>query len=353
MTSSIYVTFDFINQNTGAGQVCWHEVEALRRVSDVQQVITRQDIAPKLDRFYGFNPFLYDYFASQMIVPDTVDLAHFSCSPTMSMLSRLRPEKYVINVVAHDLKTSIEEHERVTGQKYPFFHNTDKFLHDSLLAHVKDADVVFTPSEGSAKWIRENLSPETIEVIPHGLDYPEEPASSPDDFHIAYIGAWGPDKGVIYLLRAWSQLNYSDSTLFFFGLGSKRMKPALESIATGGLYHLAGAFDKLSDIMPRYSVYVHTSVTEGFGMTVTECMSYGKPVVVTEGTGCSYLVEDGRDGLVIPIRNPQAIADAIQYFKDNPSEIERMGKNARETAEKLSWDKIERRYEEVYIRTSE
>lgn len=353
MTTSIYVTFDHINQITGAGQVCYHEVGALRGVTDLKQVITRQDIAPKIDRFYGFNPFLYDYFASQMIQPDTVDLAHFSCSPTMSMLSRLRPSKYVVNVVAHDLRTSIEEHERVYGQKYPFFHNTDKFLHDSLLRHAKDADVVFTPSEGSAKWIRENIAPEHIEVIPHGLDYPDQPSASPGDFHIGYIGAWGPDKGVVYLIKAWSLLNYSDSVLYFFGLGSRERRAALESVATGGKYHLAGRFDKLSDITPLISVYVHASVTEGFGMTVTESMAHGKPVVVTEGTGCSYLVEDGRDGLVVPIRDPQAIADAIQYFRDNPSEILRMGKNARETAKELRWENIERKYREVYIRTSE
>lgn len=353
MTTSIYVTFDQINQHTGAGQVCSHEVDALGRVTDLKQVLTRDSIAPKVDKYYGFQPFLYDYFASQMIEPETIDFAHFSCSPATAMLNKLRPKKYAVNIVAHDLKLSIDEHEKVTGQKYPYVHNTDHFLRHKLTQHAIGADVVFTPSEGSAKWIQENLTSGNVEVIPHGLTVPDKPVEFPEDFHIAYIGALGPDKGVLYLVQAWSQLAYPDSNLFFFGGASTQMEPYLKSIATAGNYRLGGRFNYLSEIMDKFSVYVHPSVTEGFGMTVTEAMSYGRPVVVTEGTGSSYLVKSGHDGLVVRIRDPQAIADAIQYFKDNPSEIERMGENARETAKELSWDKIERRYEDIYIQTSE
>jgi len=356
MASSVYVTFDDINQHTGAGKVCHHEVNALREVTDLKQVISKKEVSQKIYRFYGFNPFLFDYFASDLLRHRDVDFAHLSCSPGMSILNKLRPKKYCVNVVAHDLKTSIDEHERMYGggHPYPFHHNTDEYLHDCLLKHAKSADIVFTPSRNSEKWIKENINPPRIEIVHHGVDYPETLPRSSKDFNVGYIGAWGPDKGVYYLVKAWSDLNYHDSILYFFGHGTREMRETLVAWAGdgGGKYHLAGGFNHLSDIMPRFSVYVQPSVSEGYGMTMPEAMSYGKAVVVSEGVGSVDLIKDGENGLIVPIRNPKAIAEAIQYFRDNPSEIKRMGKNARETAEECRWENIERRYEEIYVSAS-
>jgi glycosyltransferase involved in cell wall biosynthesis len=76
-------------------------------------------------------------------------------------------------------------------------------------------------------------------------------------------------------------------------------------------------------------------------------------VIVTDRTGAVDMVTDGYDGFVVPIRDPRAIADKIQYFHDNPGEVARMGNNARETAEAYSWGKVEDAYAELFRRVLE
>ncbi|MBA7713935.1 hypothetical protein ES703_122946 [subsurface metagenome] len=51
------------------------------------------------------------------------------------------------------------------------------------------------------------------------------------------------------------------------------------------------------------------------------------------------MARDGEDGFVIPIRDVKAIKEKIQYFYDNPEEIKRMGRNAREYIEKYTWER--------------
>jgi len=255
----------------------------------------------------------------------------------------------VVNCPAHNLKESIEEHERMYGQgTYPFKHNTDPYLREALWSHLKEADAVITPSSRSAKWIRENIKPKRIEVIRHGVSLPEQ-VNYPKKFtNIGYIGALGPDKGLRYLVEAWSKLNYDDSTLIFFGRGSKQMKPILEQWATGGKYHLYGGFNSLDEIMPLFSVYVHPSVSEGFGLTLLESMAYGKIIVGSVGAGSAELIENGRSGFTFPVRDVDALATCIDDLKNNFDNLKYMAMNARKTAEQNSWEKIELKYEKLY-----
>jgi len=346
--NSVYVTFDRLSADTGAGSVCINEIDALHRVTDVKQVITRKETSARISHHYPFNPFLFDYFSARLLEHKGVDLAHLSCSPANAILDRLQPEHYVVNCPAHNLEDSIREHEDMTGKPYPFIHNTDPYLRDALWGHMKDADSVITPSDGSAEWIKKNIKPKRVTVIPHGLTLPDEVAYPEEFTNIAYIGAWGPDKGVKYLVDAWSKLDYDDSVLYFFGKGVEKMKPVLEKWATGGKYHLYGGFNRLEDIMHMFSVYAHPSVSEGYGMTLPEAMAHGRVVVGSTGTGSSMLIEDGKNGFTFPPRGVDALVGILDNLKNNFSDYKHVAREARKTAEQYSWEKIKKRYINLY-----
>lgn len=254
----------------------------------------------------------------------------------------------MVNCPAHNLEDSILEHETMTGKPYPYAHNTDPYLRETLWAHLREADTVITPSQGSAEWIKANIKPKRVTVIPHGVTLPSK-VNYPESFtNVGYIGAWGPDKGVKYLVDAWSKLDYDDSVLYFFGKDVELMKPLLEKWATGGKYHLYGGFNKLEDIMPLFSVYAHPSVSEGYGMTLPEAMAHGRVVVGSTGTGSSMLIEDGQNGFTFPPRDVDALVGIIDNLKNSFSDYKHVALEGRKTAEQHTWEKIRGRYVELY-----
>lgn len=344
MFTSVYCTFDEIRKTSGAGLVCYHEIQALSRVTELTKIIERKDYPQQ----YEFNPFLYDYFAARLI-PKEVDLLHLSCSPGLAILDSVRPNHYIVNIVAHDLNVSIEEHERYYGVgTYPFKHNTDPYLHELLLKHTENADCIICPSTSAERWINNNLKVKRVKVISHGCEIPDRFNSIPPKFAVGYLGAFGPDKGLIYLMIAWNNF-VKDSELIFAGSGSQPIQQlATNIIKNNSTYRILGWVNNISDFYNQISVYVQPSVTEGFGIEILEAMSYGRPVIVSSGAGGSDAVRDGIDGFIVPPRNPQAILDKLSYFKSNPNKIPEMGINARERAKEFTWSRAEKKYEELY-----
>ena len=76
---------------------------------------------------------------------------------------------------------------------------------------------------------------------------------------------------------------------------------------------------------------VFASLTEGFGRVTLEAMASGIPVVTTENA--RGIVEDGKTGFVVPIRDAEAIAEKIQYLYDHRDILKEMGKEARKAVE--------------------
>jgi len=360
---SVYVTFDHISSQTGAGLVCLHEINALKSVTELQFVICRSspDLGVhvknlNLDRLYMFNPFLYDYFAAETISQDRpsekIALAHLSCSPANAIIRELDPERYVCNVVAHELKDSVEEHERYYGVgSYPFRHNTDPWLHNILLHQARMADKVICPSSKSADWIRRNVRSdvENIVVIPHGVNMPHSIQPLPNVFKAGYLGAFGPDKGLVYLVKAWSNLALDDAEMVFAGDCSLAIPSLIGSLPkTTARFRTLGRVQDACDFYSSVSVYVQPSVTEAFGIPALEAMAAGRPVIVSMGAGASDCVRDGIDGFVIPPRSPEAIMEKLTYFKDNPDEVRKMGNNAKQRASAFTWQEVERMYVDLY-----
>jgi glycosyltransferase involved in cell wall biosynthesis len=350
MTKAAYITFDQLDPNNGAGLVCLHEINALGKVADDLKIISRKDVAGMSK--YDFNPFLADYFsAATYNGPEGIDLLHLSCSPGLALLNRIRPKAYVVNCPAHDLKTSIEEHERYYGKgSYKLVHNTDDYLHELLLRHAKHADAMITPSSSSARWIASNIRPKRVEVISHGCDIPGVYWAPPAEFRVGYLGAFGPDKSLHLLLLAWKDF-IGNGKMVFGG----NCKNSIEQLArvmniplTPDRWELTGWLDTVSVFYDNISVYCQVSASEGFGIETLEAMAHGRPVIVSSGAGSADAVTDGVDGFIVPPLDSQAILDKINYFAANPHKIIEMGAAARLKATNYSWHKIEEKYVEFY-----
>ncbi len=91
------------------------------------------------------------------------------------------------------------------------------------------------------------------------------------------------------------------------------------------------------DVRPwlaRASVFVLPSYyREGVPRSTQEAMSMARPVITTDAPGCRETVVDGVNGFLVPPRDPQALAEAMERFILHPELIERMGQASRRLAE--------------------
>ena len=89
-------------------------------------------------------------------------------------------------------------------------------------------------------------------------------------------------------------------------------------------------------------VFVLPSLGEGLAQVGIEAMSSGLPIIVTENSGVNDLIKTGKEGMIIPVSDTNALYEAMKWFVDNKSEISKMGKYAYETAQKYTWNYYER-----------
>jgi glycosyltransferase involved in cell wall biosynthesis len=92
------------------------------------------------------------------------------------------------------------------------------------------------------------------------------------------------------------------------------------------------------------------STYEGFGLVLLEAMSQ-RMAVVTTPVGCApTLVKDGTNALMVPVRDPDASAAAVERLIDDPALRRRMGDAARRSVEGMTWRATALRTIDVYAR---
>lgn len=105
---------------------------------------------------------------------------------------------------------------------------------------------------------------------------------------------------------------------------------------------LMGASDSLERNLTDASVFAFSSDWEGLPNALMEAMALGLPVVATDCPcgGPKTLIEDGENGLLVPIKDPEALAAGINRLIEDPELAEKLGDNARKLADIANTDAI-------------
>ena len=99
-------------------------------------------------------------------------------------------------------------------------------------------------------------------------------------------------------------------------------------------FQLRPPLEKVFEVMRHFTIYVQPSLSESFGMATAEAMAMGLPVIVTQVSGLQEIVTDGKTGLVVPSRNPQALALAIEKLLKDDKLRKQLAVAAKRKAEK-------------------
>jgi glycosyltransferase involved in cell wall biosynthesis len=82
-------------------------------------------------------------------------------------------------------------------------------------------------------------------------------------------------------------------------------------------------------------------------------MAAGRPLVASRTAGIPDVIDDGASGLLVPEKDPRALAEALRLLLREPALRTRLGEEARKTAVRaLSWDVAARRFEEGYAQAA-
>jgi len=116
-----------------------------------------------------------------------------------------------------------------------------------------------------------------------------------------------------------------------------------------GSVWMAGDRDDIPELLACLDVFVLPSLGEGISNTVLEAMASGLPVVATRVGGNPELVEDGVTGLLVPVGDVTALANALLTLVEDPAQCEQMAHAAvRRVQRDFDWEATVAAYLEVY-----
>lgn len=102
--------------------------------------------------------------------------------------------------------------------------------------------------------------------------------------------------------------------------------------ADEGLLTWLGHVDDMTGLLGSVDIVVLPSYREGLPRTLVEAAACGLPLITTDVPGCREVVSDGVDGLLVPVRDSDALARAIARLQDDPPFARRLGNAARRKA---------------------
>lgn len=175
-----------------------------------------------------------------------------------------------------------------------------------------------------------------------GLLQRDEEALKPRKLRVLYVGSLTQRKGLSYLFEAMEQLA-GGAELTMIGRPARSGCRPLEAALMRHRWIPSLPHAGILEEMRRHDVLVLPSLFEGFGLVLVEALSQGLPIIATNHTGAPDIIEDGREGFIVPIRSSESIAEKLERLQQDPERLEKMRMNARMTAANLLWSDYRQR----------
>lgn len=226
-------------------------------------------------------------------------------------------------------------------------HNEKKFRHkyaDSFLGGLRayisdfvdygitikkyDRIVVLTNEDKMTNWSKNSK----VIVVPNPCRF--EPLVSRDNWdckNIISAGRLAKQKNFASLIRAFKFVHnvHPDWTLTIYGEGPQRLmlEELADSLGLKDYVHLPGISENIKEKMLDSSIFVLSSIYEGFALVLLEGMSCGLPIVSYScPCGPKDLISEGENGYLLPVNDEQGLANAINNLIEDENKRRTMGR---------------------------
>ncbi len=246
------------------------------------------------------------------------------------------------------------------------------FLKDNFLVKTlckvfyKKADKVIAVSKGCANDLNKRFGVPADKVIAiyNPLDFKnidklkneeiQDHWFKNDNPKIIAVGSLQKVKGHDYLLRAFKIVreNEINANLIILGEGKERdnIKNLAKDLKIEDHVMLPGFKENPYKYLKNSSVFVLSSIYEGFPNVLIEAMVCSVPVIATRcPSGPEEIITDGVNGLLVPIKDEKALAEAMIDLLKDKNKSERLAKEGRKRVEDFDVKKIVKEYEKVFL----
>ena len=148
-----------------------------------------------------------------------------------------------------------------------------------------------------------------------------------------------PQKGLLYAVRALPEIlkQYPRAQLLSVGATTDprwtaELKREAEALGVADHFHMLGARANVVDFLRACDIFVFPSLYEGLGIALIEAMAAGCVCVATNTGPIPEVVQDGKDGVLVPSADAEALARAICDLLGDPARRSRLGTAAKQTA---------------------
>ena len=284
------------------------------------------------------------------------------------LLRRFRPDSTLItrsHGLEHTLNLeNLEESARGNlslSWKYPIYHGGFRLW--EVKTSIKHADLTLMLNSRDRDYAQQKLgiAPEKLTIVPNGIpDYllalPFEPIVDEDTIiRIAQVGTFIPRKGIKYSIPALNNIlsRYPNVEMSFFGTGTVLSADEVAANFVPDVrdrIKVIPRFDhqKLSQLLKGHQIKLFPSLYEGFALALIEAMACGLAPIATATGGAIDIVRDRHDGLLIPLGDSQAIENALEELIRDRCQLERLRRNACQTAQDYSWKAIAQKNLQLY-----
>lgn len=270
-----------------------------------------------------------------------------------SMVARATDTPLVITPHYHPVRENLAPWKKVLARFHDWRARRNVYL---------PADRVLPVTGLEAETMTRFAPRDRITVVPNGIDLdewtpPPEPAADGWEEPVwCYAGRLAGNKTVPDAVEAFAIDRRERGRGTFLVMGKdwgqlEAVEARARELGVEDHVEVLGyvARDRYRQVMARADVFVLPSEWEAFGIVLLEAWMAGTPVVATEVGGVPWVVDDGRDGLLAPHGDPQALAEAAGLVLADPERARRMAERGREkTRKRFTWDRVVDQVEAVY-----
>lgn len=331
----------FVNKNYGIDK------------KKIQSILLKEIVQRSfLNKIYDFNDILTEYF--DIKAQKLIDFKNLDILVGWSSFS-LKSFQFGKNIKCLKIlergSTHIDFQTNIMKEEY-LIHNLplnlpSKYIINKEKMEYQLADYIVVPSEFARQtFLTRGFSEKKIIKIPYGVNLKEFQNKISNKrkgfiFRIIYTGTLSLRKGVLYLLKAFHELNLENSQLLMIGNIDNEIKLKINEYKLNKkiIFKKPISQSKLSEQYSGSNVFITCSIEEGLSMVQLQAMSCGLPIICTPNSGGDEIIDNGNDGFILPIRDTEELKKKILYLYNNKSVCFEMGMRAQKKIKNsFSWE---------------